>query len=222
MRRLGVIALTWMLLWCVPAGTAWAGGKSQHEPLIARIAGRLASTIRQDAHRGGPKTVTAVRTRRSCCGAATLTVYYLATPGAYSKYGAYKLLVATKKDAMQEVVVSEFPTLTKYLFGTKTVDVPTFELDISRRMINRAERWNGRLSYDANRCRYQETPRSAPGVIAPHYCTGFGRSYLLVEREQTAVLRIALRQALNVIEQARRHAPIFTPDLEAIEPYRGP
>jgi hypothetical protein len=196
-------------VWGATVGPAWAGQVAHQQPLIARVADRLAATIRRDAHRDGSKTATAVKTRRGCCGLTTFTVYYRATPGAYSTFGAYKLLVVTRRDATREVVVSEFPTLSEYVFGTNTDDVPTFELTISRRTVRPSERWNGSLSYDANPCRYQRPP--------PSSCTGFGRGYLLVEHEKAAVLNLALAQALEVIGKARHHRAISTPDLAPIQ-----
>jgi hypothetical protein len=208
-QRFWLATLATSAVWSVVVGLAWAGQVAHQQPLIARVADRLAATIRRDAHRDGSKTATAVKTRRGCCGLKTLTVFYRATRGEYSRFGAYKLLVVARRGATREVVVSEFPTLAEYVFGTKTEDVPTFELTISRRTVRPSERWNGSLSYDANPCRYQRPP--------PSSCTGFGRGYLLVEHEKAAVLNLALAQALEVIGKARHHRPISTPDLTRMQ-----
>jgi hypothetical protein len=216
-QRFSLAAIASTAVWSVTVGFAWAGQVAHRGPLIARVADHLAETIRRDAHRDGSKTATVVKTRRGCCGLKTLTVFYRATPGEYSRFGAYELLVVTKHGATREVVVSEFPTLTEYVFGTKTDDVPTFELTISRRTVSPSERWNGSLSYDSNRCRYQPAPPSPPTQTVPSYCTGFGRGYLLVEHVKPAVLNLALDQALEVIEKARRHRPISTPDLAPLQ-----
>lgn len=208
-QKVWLALLAGTAVWGVTAGSGRAVQVARRGPLIGRVADRLAATIRRDARLDGSKTATDVKTRRGCCGLNTLTVFYRATRGEYSRFGVYKLLVVTKRGATREVVVSEFPTLAEYVFGTNTDDVPTFELSISRRTVNPSEHWNGSLSYDANRCRYQRPP--------PSSCTGFGRGYLLVEHAKPAVLKLALAQALEVIERARHHQPISTPDPWRIE-----
>src|ERR1700730_4122075 len=81
----------------VVAGVTPAGAERPRAPLITRVARALGRIIVQDAHQGGPRSTTAVRASRRCCGTRVLTVYYRAMPGVYWKFGAYELRLTTRR-----------------------------------------------------------------------------------------------------------------------------
>lgn len=166
-----------------------------HGVLMAHVADHLGAAIRRAARaRPGVR----VWVSRRCCGMRIETVYIRATSSALVPDGQYKLELVTRRGVVRGVVIAE-----QVIEADRRETV--YELAI-RHIARSGLGWVGQAAYAGFHAECQLAPPPGPCLIAP------ANEALLGHNTPNTTLIALYRQALNVVGEARRRAPIASQD----------